>query len=140
MKKLILVILVAFTLTGIGQTLEMDGKHIRDLPVYDVSGGDTEFVIDMTSPTHSFKWNFFLVASSLTGTLDGTLAVYYSSDNGSNWLAYPDMASKTLSANGAYGFDDYYSVYDKIKIIFTANSITGGTFTINERLITNPNK
>lgn len=97
-------------------------------------------MIDITNPKYSLRWNVVFNFKSITGTKDGTLAVYYSSDEGTSWIAYPNMATITVSANGAYGFDDIYTVYDQLKIVLTVNSISGGTVDVNERLMTTPKR
>jgi hypothetical protein len=142
MKKLILA-LALFASIGLAAqgTLKIDSKIYGDsIAQYDLSDGDTQWVIDISSPKYSLRWNTVFNFKSITGTKDGVLAVYYSSDEGISWIAYPDMATITVSANGAYGFDDIYTVYDKLKIVLTVNSITGGTVDVNERLITNPKR
>lgn len=141
MKKLITVLAIIASLGLAAQgTLKVDGNILKTIPQYDVSNGSTEWIMTLSEPENSFKWNMFFVTENLTGTLDGTLTVFYSSDEGENWLAYPNMNAATISNDGIYGFDDIYTIYDKIKVIFTVNNITGGTVNINQRLITNPKR
>ena len=120
-------------------TLKENGRTISSIPVYDLSGGDTEWVLNINN-LYSYKWSVFFNFSSIAGTKDGTIAVYVSCDDGTSWVAYPDMTTATISANGSYSFDDSYTVYDKLKFAFTANSISGGSVTINQRLFSNPKK
>jgi hypothetical protein len=142
MKKLILA-LALFASIGLAAqgTLKIDYKVVGDsIAQYDLSDGDTSWTIKTAGYHYSLRWNTVFNFKSITGTKDGVLAVYYSSDEGTSWIAYPDMATITVSANGAYGFDDIYTVYDKLKIVLTVNSITGGTVDVNERLVTNPKR
>lgn len=80
----------------------------------------------------------FFEFENLSGTLDGTLTVYVSGDNGVSWCQYPSFSAKSVNANKSMSFDDFYTVYDQIKIVLTVNNITGGTVNVNQRLISNP--
>lgn len=141
MRKLITVLAIIASIGLAAQgTLKVDGNVLKTIPQYDAANGSTEWIMTLSEPENSFKWNMFFVAENLTGTIDGTLTVYYSSDEGENWLLYPNMEAATITANGVYGFDDIYTVYDKIKVTFTVNNITGGTVNVNQRLITNPKR
>ena len=133
------ILLFAATLTFAQGTLKENGKTIATIPQYELSGSDTEWIINVNQ-LYSYKWSVFFEFESITGTKDGTLTVYVSADNGNSWVLYPSMSVATISANGSYSFDDSYTIYDQIKIVFTANSITGGTVNINQRLISNPKK
>ncbi len=138
MKNLILIILIlTASLTFAQGTFKENGTTIATIPQYDLSGGNTEFVININQ-LYSYKWLAFFEFENLTGTLDATLAVYVSGDDGNSWVLYPNITTQTISANGSYSFDDYYTVYDKIKYVLTVNNITGGTVNVNQRLISNP--
>ena len=140
MKKLIpILLLFASTLLYSQGTLTENGKLISTVPQYDLSVGNTEFVMNI-NVLYSYKWSMFFEFESLTGTLDGTLAVYCSGNAGNSWTEYPNFAEQIITANGSYSFDDSYTVYDQIKIVLTVNNITGGTVNINQRLISNPKK
>lgn len=111
-----------------------DFKHY--IPEYDMSGGSTEWILPMTA---TYKWMFFFQIESIAGS-GGTLQVMCSGDEGNSWVDYPGLTSKAVSSNTSISFDDSYTVYDYIKVVFTAGSITGGTMTINQRLYSNPIK
>ena len=131
--------MIASIFTFAQGTLKENGRTIAIIPQYDLSGGNTEWIINV-NVLYSYKWSAFFEFESVTGTKDGTLTVYVSADNGNSWVTYPAMSAQTISANGSYSFDDSYTVYDQIKIVFTTNSITGGTVNVNQRLISNPKK
>ena len=121
-------------------TLEMNGNTLATIPQYDLSNGDTQWVIDLQDPSHTVKWCWYGDFNSLAGTKDGVLAVFISNDNGVTWVAYPEMETDVIDDNVAFSFDDNYTVYDKIKITCTVNNITGGTVDPNIRIFTNPTK
>ena len=139
MKKIIL-ILAIFASIGLAAqgTLRMDNIEISTIPQYDVSGGDKTWTFDLRNPSHSFKWGFAIDFNSLVGTLDGTLVVTQSFDEGTTWIAYPEMATQTVAASQAYSFEDLYTTADNIKVTLTVNSISAGTADVNIRLFTNP--
>ncbi len=138
MKNLILIILIlTASLTFAQGTFKENGTTIATIPQYNLANGNTEWVINVNI-LYSYKWATFFEFENLTGTLDGTLNVYVSGDNGNSWVQYPNMLEQTITAVGSYSFDDSYTVYDKIKFVLTANNITGGTVNINQRLISNP--
>jgi len=141
MKKIIL-ILAIFASIGLAAqgTLVQDNMILRTIPQYDISDGSASWVIDLRNPQNSAKWGTQFTFSSTAGTKDGTLAVWQSMDNGSNYAPYPNMATATIAADTTITFDDSYTVYDKIKIVFTVNNLSGGAIDVNQRLITNPNK
>ena len=140
MKNLILIILIfTASLTFAQGTLKENGKTISVIPQYNLSNGNTDWIVNINK-LYSYKWITFFEFENITGTSDGTLTVHVSGDNGNSWVLYPNMKTQTISANGSYSFDDSYTVYDKIKIVFTANSITGGTVNVNQRLISNPKR
>jgi len=140
MKKLILT-LALFASIGLAAqgTLKIDYRIVGSpIPQYDLSHGDTSWIIPPTRRYEALAWNIVFNFKSITGTKDGVLVVYYSSDEGTSWIAYPNMATITVSSDGAYGFDDISTVYDKIKVVLTVNSITGGTVDVNKRLVKTP--
>ena len=143
MKKKIFVTLFLLSFLFFGSfaqgTLKENGKTISTIPSYDLSGGDTEWVLNLNI-LYSYKWSAFFNFSSITGTIDGSLSVFASADDGASWVQYPGIALITVSDNIAYSFDDYYTTYDKLKFVFTANSISDGTVSINQRLFSNPKK
>jgi len=117
--------------------LKRNREFVHAIPEYDMSNGDTEWVLPMTN---TYKWMYYFQIENLAGTGDGTLAVKCSGDGGTTWVDYPNMSTETVDSDKSISFDDSYTVYDKIKVVFTANSITGGTITLNQRLYTNPIK
>lgn len=143
-KTILLIILIVFTSTIIfGQGIrKKDGIKIANIATYDLSNGDTEWVVGLEyGEDCSFRWDFQIDITGLAGGVDGTLAIFKSSSGGRTWIAYPDMATKTITANGNYGFDDPAgTTYDAIKMVLTVNSITGGSGSVNERIVTIPNK
>ena len=142
MKKLALFLLIStlISTSSFAQgTFKENGKTIFSIPQYDLSNGNTEWVLNINQ-LYSYKWLAFFEFESITGTKDGTLTVYVSGDGGNSWVQYPNMVAQTISANGSYSFDDSYTVYDKLKFVLTVNNISGGTVNVNQRLISNPKK
>lgn len=117
-----------------------EGKRLRNgkdkvvIPEYDMASGSTEWIIPMTN---TYKWLFFFQIENIVGT-GGTLAVSASGDEGNSWTAYPNMVIEDVDSNKSISFDDSYTVYDQIKVAFTAGSITAGSITPNQRLYSNP--
>ena len=143
MKKILLILAIFASIGLAAQGTLKENGIIIDPPIaqYDLSDGDTEWIINLNSDIgYSYKWCWYANFLSLTGTLDGTLEVFASADEGVSWLAYPNMRVDTVSTIRPYSFADEYTVYDKIKIVLTVNNISGGTADPNIRLITNPKK
>ena len=115
---------------------KVNGDFQCALPEYDMSNGNTEWIIPLTN-TH--KWMYYFQIEDIAGS-GGTLAVKCSGDEGSTWVDYPGMIVEDVDSNKSISFDDSYTVYDKVKVVFTAGSVTGGTITVNQRLFTNPIK
>ena len=141
MKKIIL-ILAIFASIGLAAqgTLVQDNMVLTTIPQYNLTSGTGSWVIDLRNPQNSAKWGVQFVFSASADTVDGVLAVWQSMDLGSNYAPYPNMASAVITSDTTITFDDKYTVYDNIKIIYTETTASGGTIDINERLITNPNK
>ena len=140
MKKLLTITLILFSTLLFSQgTLTENGVTIATIPQYDLSNGNTSWVLNINK-LYSYKWLMFFQFENLTGTLDGTLSVYVSGDNGISWVEYPSFIPQTINANKSMSFDDSYTIYDQIKIVLTINNITGGTVNVNQRLISNPKK
>ncbi len=140
MKNLILIILIfTASLTFAQGTLKENGTTIATIPQYDLSGGNTEWIINVNI-LYSYKWSVFFEFESIAGTKDGTLTPYISIDNGNSWVTYPGLSLDSITSNKSISFDDYYTAYDKIKFVFTANSISGGTVNVNQRLFSNPKR
>lgn len=141
MKKIFL-ILAIFASIGLAAqgTLVQDNNVLRTIPQYDISGGTMSWVIDLLNPQHSAKWGTQFVFTNTGDTVDITLSVWQSMDDGDNYAPYPNMANAVMSTDTTITFDDSYTVYDKIKIIATVDTAGGGAIDVNQRLITNPNK
>ena len=140
MKKLLTITLILFSTLLFSQgTLTENGVVIATIPQYDLSNGNTSWVLNINK-LYSYKWLMFFQFENLTGTLDGTLSVYVSGDNGISWVEYPSFIPQTINTNKSMSFDDSYTIYDQIKILLTVNNITGGTVNVNQRLISNPKK
>ena len=140
MKKIILIFLILINTVLFAQgTLTENGKLIATIPQYDLSHGDTSYILNINK-LYSYKWLVYFQFTSLTGTKDATITVYCSGDNGTSWVAYPGFSSQLINSNGSYSFDDAYSIYDKLKFVIAVNNVSGGTLYINQRLISNPNK
>jgi hypothetical protein len=145
MKKLaLLIICIILSVTVmIGQGIrKKDGIKTVDIPVYSLASGSTEWVVGLEyGEDCSYRWDIQLDISGLTGVLDGTLAIFKSSNAGKTWIPYPNMETQTITADDAYGFDDPAGTsYDQIKVVLTVVGITGGSVSVNERLVTIPNK
>ena len=135
MKKLILFLLVIFAGTAFGQgQLRLDGRVQKSIPQYDLSRGDTSYIIAPDFKIGSYQWSVTLIIDNLAGTNDGLVEIYQANDTG--WVAYPDMPADSITANGAISFEDYYFTHDRLKVQITVNSITGGNLNIHQRLIT----
>ena len=141
MKKKIFFTLFLLSFLFIGSfaqgTLKENGKTISTIPSYDLSAGDTEWILNLNL-LYSYKWSAFFNFSSITGTKNGSLTVFASADDGVSWVQYPGISLTTVNDNITFSFDDYYTVYDKLKFVFAANSITGGSVIVNQRLFSNP--
>jgi len=136
---LLLTLLLLATLTFPQGTLTENGVQAATIPQYDLSNGNTSWSLNINQ-LYSYKWLMYFEFQNLTGSLDGTLAVYASGDNGQSWVEYPGFLTQTINANKTISFDDAYTIYDQIKISLTVNNITGGTVNLNQRLISNPKK
>lgn len=115
-------------------TIKVNNDIRATLATYDASGGDTSWVIPLSN---GYKWGVQLDFASMTGTQDATVQIYVSMNEGVSYVEYPNFEAKVIN-KPTITYDDEYTVYDAIKVVFTANSVTGGTITINERLISNP--
>ncbi len=135
---LISTLILTSTSTFAQGTLKENGRTMLTIPQYDLSNGDTEWIINNTQQLRSYKWLTFFEFENMTGTLDGLLTVYVSGNEGTSWVTYPNLSADSVNANKSISFDDSYTIFDQIKIVFTANSISGGTVNVNQRLISNP--
>ena len=140
MKKLILIFFILINTVLYAQgTLTENGKLVATIPQYNLSHGDTSYVLNINR-LYSYKWLVYFQFANITGVKDATISVFCSGDNGTSWVAYPGFSPQLINSNGSFSFDDAYTIYDKLKFVLTVNSITGGSLNINQRLISNPNK
>ena len=102
--------------------------------VYDLSGGDTEFIIPVRATKSArveLLWGQFSYDSSNYGTnldaLDATIQLYESVDS-ENSQPNPNAPIITLSpASGANGFETSLVKSQYLHVKITVNSVTTGT-------------
>ena len=119
MKKLFLIGLIAFSLTGIGQqfTTLMAGTKTAN------ENGTAFFVQQDNAFSVTVVW------SGATGTLDGVVYVETSNDN-ANWEAYDGAFNHTLStASGVQSFVDEAFEFRYIRLRYAKNNCTSVTIT-----------
>lgn len=144
MKRIIFLALLIITSTAVmSQGIrKLDGIQRAVLPAYDIASGSTEWIIGLEYGDDCLHtWDMEFVFSGLTGTLNGALKMYKSSNGGVTWIPYPNMDTIAVSGSVGYGFDDPAGVaYDQIKATLTVYGLTGGSVSVNERIATIPNK
>ena len=117
----------------IGQgTLKYDFGASTTIPAYTIGTIDTSWSWGTTA---NYSAAIGVVCANLAGTLDGLVKMQGSFD-GTTWFDL-NMASFTPTATDtvvAFHIPWYIGMdYDKVRLLFDRNSLTGGTLTINAR-------
>ena len=133
MKKIFaLLTLSLLMLTASAQTLKIDWRQVGStIDTFNITTTDTSWVFDVSA---DYTGGIQVDYSGLTGTLDGTLAIQQSY----NGVTFATMGIDSHTMSGASGtaiFEFEYLVAEKLKIVFTRNSITGGKISVNARFI-----
>jgi hypothetical protein len=133
MKLLTTIILMLATVWMMGQSVQLDRREYARWADYDASGGDTSWVVPFRAP---YVGVFTVHYDKLEGTMDGTFKMQAQGDS-TNWVDM-NMASYTIAdtvntvifhitpGTGAH--------YDRVRLLFTAGSITAGEITPSIRM------
>ncbi len=96
--------------------------------ISNISGSDTSFTTTISRQVYS--WGIQFYASSLAGTLDGTVIVYQGNTNDAGdtrWAnADIDVFPIIISADTSMAWKSSYNGCDELKITYTKNNTTGG--------------
>jgi len=127
MKKLLITLTMLLCSLGTqAQSFQLDYVEFARVDTFNITTSDTSWVLPFRSPFYGTVQVYF---TGLTGTLDGTLKLQQSADSLNNWIDL-NMAAFTMAATpNSIAFDITGGTgahADKIRLLFTRNSLTGG--------------
>ena len=133
MKKLILILLIFAGLGLNAQNVQIDYNTYYTFDTFDISAVDTSWLIDYKSTFTTYKgpWTgtvgFYF--TEFTGTLDCVFKMQATIDEGTNWF---DLNMASYTPTDTVGFQSFHITngtgahYDKTRLLFDRNSVTGG--------------
>lgn len=133
MKKLLFILFMITTIGAGAQSMQIDYRHYVSIDTFSISTSDTSWNVDWDSAFSAYKGPWFgsisVHCKDLTGTLDGTLKLQATSDSAVHWVDMNMASAVMASADTTFIFHVPWYVrasYDRVRLHFTRNSLTGG--------------
>ena len=135
MKQLtLLLILLAPMLIFSQGVFKMDYRTIETYDTFDITTIDTSWVFYTTA---NYTGAVQVYYTEFTGTLDCVFKMQATLDDGTNWFDLNMSSFTPTDTVGIQPFHITYSVgtdYDRLRLLFDRNSVTGGKILPDARL------